>query len=1386
MPRAVWLLSFLLCAAVVVVSAMEGAASDGQRLLSDLEIVANGATVPLSPSFASVVLDQSGRAQLAAEVGPSVERITITPRVTLPGLTIRIGGIPVSTEHPSVAVPVAPAETASVEIHVTRAIGGSATYELSVTRVALSELALTADGSPVLLTFSPETSDYSVTVGAETQALLITPGAPSSDLNVVVNGTAVTASQPSVEVSLAPTGATTVTITATGPLGSSTSYELVVARAEATLLCNSITVTLDAEGHHVLTAGDIAAITGLPQAAVAEWQAVPDVLDCSCVGDALVSVSGEGPTGMQATCTTTVHVIDDEPPIVEACPSSATMSFYVEEGQKLMPDLTSFVQATDNCGLMVTQSPAPGGAWPLGETSIELGVSDPSGNEATPCQAVLTLKDLPYWPMNGQNSGRTNSSLVYGLSSPWFTSVYPQTRATEESGMNIELVPDFIVIGKGGTVFVRARERGPQQEIVGEHLLAIGPEGAGLLWSFPTLARAGFIPAVGDDGTVYCFAENGWLCALDPEAPAGSPRLTWTVDLESLLPAGFAEALGPPLWERFPGVWIPYWQPILIGPEGGLYVSYRNFVFAFGPPPDHALLWVRPAQDWAAPSAGPGGAFYTRSWRGSHLAITGVDPNGMERWTASVPAARPADPYHSPPASIVTASGNLVLPITTETDSHDLIVLSRVDGHLLSTYALPASVGEAILLALGPQQTLFVVTQTALRPEQGRNIALHAFTLDEEEAHLDFLWSVELGDGWPDALVVDATESACVCVRRTATGEHAWSDDSELFIVNEGTVRSVLPVWGQVGLAPDVIARGANLALGKGGSLYRIAESARTNDPGGRGNALIKTVTSTDPLLFSLEAVPRYGIDVPPVEFLFTLLLQDPLLRYKDFVVTWDFGDGTVETELLDGDRAIGATQVKLRKFHSYGSLGSFPVQVTVALEPEGLQVAELWTTACGIRPEIQQIAFRPSGANLALFDAGAVTDQTTLRAYVGQSVEFACSTSAPCAGFDQVEWHFGDGQRATGTTAEHTYSRARTFNIEVRIGENPLLDEKRLRLEILPLPDLLVTASPETYSAGGLWVHFRVELSEAPLHPLSMVVDLGDGSTERWQTTERAYEFDHAYTEAGTYEVEAAALETDVRGETTVDYCMPPLSLQVAPSEGFAPLDSHLACESQLSGWPTEGLTYEWTIDNETLTEWMAEDGVIHHAPPGKAFPYRFTRLGTHAITCYARDPNSRSGLYSVLAESVLVIPLPVPPEPDGIRVPFLKNPGIPSGSKCRWACGGNCPGSCVDHDDVVVWILEPIVGAYYRFTYSNVIACGTHEGCRWHDDCFDACAAATGESEWWEPCHMDCNTYVAYKYPLAWGYSWQGGGGPYDGWFLYSDPPTWEGPFASPPNSD
>ena len=138
--------------------------------------------------------------------------------------------------------------------------------------------------------------------------------------------------------------------------------------------------------------------------------------------------------------------------------------------------------------------------------------------------------------------------------------------------------------------------------------------------------------------------------------------------------------------------------------------------------------------------------------------------------------------------------------------------------------------------------------------------------------------------------------------------------------------------------------------------------------------------------------------------------------------------------------------------------------------------------------------------------------------------------------------------------------------------------------------------------------------------------------------------------------------------------------------------------------------------------------------------------------------------------------------PQPNGESIPFLKSPPIFSGSDCRGTCGGGCPdGCCISLKDITIRVADPLNDAnHYLLTYSEIIECGTHAGCRWHDACFDECAKTYGEDDWYEPCHQYCNKVVAVdKYGPDWGYSWQGGGGPYDGYFIYSDPPTWEGPF-------
>jgi hypothetical protein len=81
----------------------------------------------------------------------------------------------------------------------------------------------------------------------------------------------------------------------------------------------------------------------------------------------------------------------------------------------------------------------------------------------------------------------------------------------------------------------------------------------------------------------------------------------------------------------------------------------------------------------------------------------------------------------------------------------------------------------------------------------------------------------------------------------------------------------------------------------------------------------------------------------------------------------------------------------------------------------------------------------------------------------------------------------------------------------------------------------------------------------------------------------------------------------------------------------------------------------------------------------------------------------------------------------------------------------------------------------AHKFLTYSNVIECGTHAGCRQHDACFDVCVEEYGEQSVLGPCHDACSAAIIEQYDAVRGASWLLGYGPYDGYFLYSEAPEW-----------
>lgn len=108
--------------------------------------------------------------------------------------------------------------------------------------------------------------------------------------------------------------------------------------------------------------------------------------------------------------------------------------------------------------------------------------------------------------------------------------------------------------------------------------------------------------------------------------------------------------------------------------------------------------------------------------------------------------------------------------------------------------------------------------------------------------------------------------------------------------------------------------------------------------------------------------------------------------------------------------------------------------------------------------------------------------------------------------------------------------------------------------------------------------------------------------------------------------------------------------------------------------------------------------------------------------------------------------------------------DPGIPSGGQCRGACGAACPETCRSVPAVekcLEWQDSDGTWHYKVCRWDGLIECGSHAGCRAHDDCYDGCESAL--------CRRGCDWQCVRDNGAANCNSWRQGNGPYDSWISY-----------------
>ncbi|TXS95984.1 hypothetical protein FV139_00275 [Parahaliea maris] len=107
-----------------------------------------------------------------------------------------------------------------------------------------------------------------------------------------------------------------------------------------------------------------------------------------------------------------------------------------------------------------------------------------------------------------------------------------------------------------------------------------------------------------------------------------------------------------------------------------------------------------------------------------------------------------------------------------------------------------------------------------------------------------------------------------------------------------------------------------------------------------------------------------------------------------------------------------------------------------------------------------------------------------------------------------------------------------------------------------------------------------------------------------------------------------------------------------------------------------------------------------------------------------------------------------------DTVRNVFGPDVGL-GANQCRGACGGGCPKTC--RSEVRFECLGDT-----KLRRVNAFICGTHQGCRDHDDCLDACLRNSPEDR---DCQSECNAMVVERYGFDKSTPWLLGKGPYDG---------------------
>ena len=128
----------------------------------------------------------------------------------------------------------------------------------------------------------------------------------------------------------------------------------------------------------------------------------------------------------------------------------------------------------------------------------------------------------------------------------------------------------------------------------------------------------------------------------------------------------------------------------------------------------------------------------------------------------------------------------------------------------------------------------------------------------------------------------------------------------------------------------------------------------------------------------------------------------------------------------------------------------------------------------------------------------------------------------------------------------------------------------------------------------------------------------------------------------------------------------------------------------------------------------------------------------------------------------------------------PYQDDPRLVSGAKCRGVCGADCARNCKPEPDRYGCATNPDGRSHSICLHRGVQTCGSHDGCRHHDACYDWCADH-GSGSVADSCHRWCDLGCLCDYGVQQCATWALGYGPFDSTMTFYDEsisPTY-GPF-------